>query len=222
MPILKNRRHETFAQQLAQGATAEAAYQAAGYKPDRGNASRLTANDSIRARVAELQEKISEAVIEKTAIDEARVIEELARIAFSDITKAVQWSQEQTETIDEDDDGGVTTIVRTIQNRVLVIPSDKIDADTAAVVASVTLTASGTLAVMMHDKIAALKALGDRFRPAEVAAGQINQNVEFIDGPPRETREQWIERQRLVAAGDGRVGAAMKKPSSRAASGAPQ
>jgi hypothetical protein len=89
--------------------------------------------------------------------------------------------------------------VRTIQNRVLVVPSDQIDADTAAAVASVTLTASGTLAVKMHDKIGALKALSDRFRPAEVAAGQVNQNVEFIDRPPRETREEWLARQARIA-----------------------
>jgi hypothetical protein len=115
------------------------------------------------------------------------------------ITKAVQWSQEQTETIDQDEDGGVTTIVRTIQNRVLVVPSDKIDADTAAAVASVTLTASGTLAVKMHDKIAALRALSDRFRQSEVAPQQFNPNVPFIDAPPPETREQWLARQARIA-----------------------
>ena len=52
---LKNPRHEKFAQGLAQGMTADAAYTEAGYKPDRGNAVRLTANDSICDRVADLQ-----------------------------------------------------------------------------------------------------------------------------------------------------------------------
>jgi hypothetical protein len=55
MPILQNPRHETFAQELAMRKTADEAYETAGYRPDRGNAARLTANDSIRARIAELQ-----------------------------------------------------------------------------------------------------------------------------------------------------------------------
>ena len=59
MSVLSNARHEAFAQALARGATAEDAYAAAGFKPDRGNASRLTANDSVRARVAELQGRAS-------------------------------------------------------------------------------------------------------------------------------------------------------------------
>lgn len=57
MPTLSNPKHERFAQELAKGATADEAYASAGYKPDRGNASRLTANDSVRARVAEITER---------------------------------------------------------------------------------------------------------------------------------------------------------------------
>jgi phage terminase small subunit len=60
MPILKNIRHERFAQGLAKGMIQDAAYEAAGYKPDRGNATRLTAHDSIRARVAEIQARAAE------------------------------------------------------------------------------------------------------------------------------------------------------------------
>ena len=49
---LSNARHEAFAQALASGMTADAAYQAAGYRHSRGNAARLKANESIRKRVA--------------------------------------------------------------------------------------------------------------------------------------------------------------------------
>ena len=56
MPELKNQKHEAFAQQLAKGETADAAYRKAGYSANRGNASRLKANDSIRQRIAEIQE----------------------------------------------------------------------------------------------------------------------------------------------------------------------
>ncbi len=55
MPILKNARHEKFAQELATGKTAAESYVLAGFKPSRKNASRLRANEDISARVAELQ-----------------------------------------------------------------------------------------------------------------------------------------------------------------------
>jgi phage terminase small subunit len=54
MKPLDNQRHERFAQALARGLSATDAYAEAGYQPDRGNAARLTANDSIRQRVAEI------------------------------------------------------------------------------------------------------------------------------------------------------------------------
>lgn len=63
MPILPNPRHEAFAQALAKGKSADEAYQMAGFKPDRGNASRLTANDSVQARVAELQGMAADRVV---------------------------------------------------------------------------------------------------------------------------------------------------------------
>ena len=56
MAALINARHELFAQERARGATADEAYAKAGYKPDRGHASRLAANGSILARIDELLE----------------------------------------------------------------------------------------------------------------------------------------------------------------------
>ena len=55
MPVLKNARHERFAQNLAKGMSADASHTAAGYKPSRQNAARMSAYDDIVGRVAELQ-----------------------------------------------------------------------------------------------------------------------------------------------------------------------
>ena len=55
MPVLKNARHERFAQLIATGSTADAAYKEAGYSPDRGAACRLSAK--VNKRVAELLNK---------------------------------------------------------------------------------------------------------------------------------------------------------------------
>jgi hypothetical protein len=55
VPPLDNARHERFAQNLVQGESASEAYINAGFKGDRGNASRLAASPGVRARIAELQ-----------------------------------------------------------------------------------------------------------------------------------------------------------------------
>ncbi len=57
MPILKNQRHELFCQELAKGKNGDDAYVAAGYLPNRHNASRLKTTETITARVLELQGK---------------------------------------------------------------------------------------------------------------------------------------------------------------------
>lgn len=62
MPVLKNPRHEKFAQALAQGKTADEAYKTAGFKANRGNATTLKANQSISNRVKEIQGRAAERV----------------------------------------------------------------------------------------------------------------------------------------------------------------
>jgi hypothetical protein len=57
MPVLSNPRHERFAQELAKGKTQAEAYAEAGYTPSEPNASRLTSNDKVAARVAEIQDR---------------------------------------------------------------------------------------------------------------------------------------------------------------------
>jgi len=63
MAALSNARHERFAQELAKGKSQSEAYQNAGYEPSEPNASRLTRNDKVQARVAELQERAVENVM---------------------------------------------------------------------------------------------------------------------------------------------------------------
>jgi phage terminase small subunit len=57
MPILRNPRHEAFAQALARGMSAAAAYAEVGYRPHRHNAATLARKEHISVRVAELQEE---------------------------------------------------------------------------------------------------------------------------------------------------------------------
>lgn len=72
---LKNPRYEKFAQALAKGETSDAAYVSAGFKANRGNATRLKANESVQARVTELQARVADMVVE-TVADIARQLDE--------------------------------------------------------------------------------------------------------------------------------------------------
>lgn len=77
MPALSNPKHERFAQALAKGMTQAEAYADAGYKPSEPNASRLTSNDKVQARLAELQERAAV----RAEITVASITERLLAIA---------------------------------------------------------------------------------------------------------------------------------------------
>src|SRR5262245_3735621 len=55
MPPLRNARHERFCLALSEGRSITESYTLAGYKENRGNACRLNADESVQARLAELQ-----------------------------------------------------------------------------------------------------------------------------------------------------------------------
>lgn len=77
MPALTNPKHERFAQALAKGETATAAYEQAGYEPNDGNAARLKGNDRIEARVAEILERAAT----RAEITVASISDRLLKIA---------------------------------------------------------------------------------------------------------------------------------------------
>ena len=81
MPALANAKWERFAQGLAKGKTQAEAYADAGYKPSEPNASRLTSNDKVQARVAELQDigSLRAEVTIASLIQEAAEIQEAAK-----------------------------------------------------------------------------------------------------------------------------------------------
>lgn len=150
MPVLKNAKHEAFAQGLAKGLSASEAYVAAGYKESRSAASRLSANVNIQKRVEEIVQKVSERLIEKTAITKERVAEELAKIAFLDIREAVRWGKSPLDTTSENASPNGLGIYP-----VELVPSEIISDDAAAAVSEVSLTQTG-VKIKMHDKRAAL------------------------------------------------------------------
>src|SRR5262245_420818 len=148
---LANLRHERFAQALARGKTATEAYVLAGYKANDGNASRMKGNERISARVHEIVGRAAE----RAEVDVERILRELAAIAFSRIGKPVTWGP-SVQVREEEEDG---QRVKVIVSAVLRVPSDKLDENTAAAIASVSAGPAGAVRISMHNKLAALVAL---------------------------------------------------------------
>jgi phage terminase small subunit len=174
MGIVINLRHERFAQALAQGKTANEAYALAGYKANDGNASRLKGNERISARVQEIVGRAAE----RAEIDVERILRELAAIAFSNITKAVTWSCEEGE------DGQ--------RVKVLPVPSDKLDEVTVAAISAVSQSSTGALSIKMHDKLAALVALGKHL--GMFAQRTHNTNVHYVISDDPMSEDEWVSR----------------------------
>jgi phage terminase small subunit len=164
--MLRNARHEAFAQGVAEGKSSRAAYMAAFSKCKKdvaadASATKLLSRPEVRARIDEL---IS-AAAEKAGVTIERVVAELARIGFADIRRVVSWGP----------DG------------VVVLDSATIDDDAAAVVAEVCKTGAG-IRVKLRDKVGALEKLGrhlsmfkDKVEVAGAGGGPIK-----LDLPPNE------------------------------------
>lgn len=158
MPVLKNPKHERFAQELANGVSAPIAYVTAGFKANEGNSRRLRSNEAILKRIEailsereHIHSKAIEKAVEVTGISIGRVLTELAKIGFSDIRQAVKWGDGISVVNDEGQP--------TISNGIALVGSDKISDDTAAAISEVAQTREG-LRVKFHDKRAALVDIG--------------------------------------------------------------
>lgn len=148
MPGLLNTRQERFAQALALGHTAYAAYKLAGYQANSKASARLAKSAAIRERVRELLDSAAERV----GVSAERVLRELSRIAFADIRDLVEWRDEEAG-LDEDGEQKI------LPAGVWLKRSDTIADDIAAAIAEVVPTSHGPR-VKLHDKRAALIDLG--------------------------------------------------------------
>jgi phage terminase small subunit len=137
MPVLKNARHELFAQSVAGGMTQTAAAEKAGYRSARGNSTRLITKEEIRRRVAELKEIAARRVEKKLEVSIESVTRELARLGFSN----------------------VTDVIKIKNGKPRVSNTDELSEDVTAAISEIRQTKDG-IVVKMHDKRAALVDLG--------------------------------------------------------------
>ncbi len=129
----------------------------AGYSADTAysQGQRLLKDVDIGAAVDELMARRSM----RTNITQDQVIRELARIGFVDIRKVVQWTNGAAG-FDEDRAEETGEVRISVANFVSLVPSDQIDAESAAAISEISQTKDGALKVKLHDKRAALVDLG--------------------------------------------------------------
>lgn len=151
MAELENLRHERFCLEYVKDLNATRAYVDAGYSP--GGASQAAHN---LLRKSEVQERIAELVREhsdRLRVDATRVLDEYARVAFSDILSVVSVK-----------DGAVA-----------VKPSEEWTENEARAVAEVKTTATGKLTLKMHSKLDALGKLAQHL-------GLLREHIDLTSG----------------------------------------
>jgi len=147
MPVLKNPKHEIFAQQRAKGMSYLMAYVKAGYKRHEGNAYRLSQNESVKRRIADIQAEALTPVIESIQYDTQSVLDELARVGFSSIRNVF------------DDEGFIKSVIDMDDNTLRAIKKikarEEYDDDGKK--------AATLYEIEFWDKLNALSKLGDHF-----------------------------------------------------------
>lgn len=133
-----NTRQAAFCLEYLQDLNATASYKRAGYKPRSDNAaaasaSKLLRNHKIEAALELLKARRSR----KLEITSEAVLEELARLAFSELSDAVEWGP----------------------SGVILKPSDDLPEEIRAAIQEVSETVQGGLKIKLHSKTKALELL---------------------------------------------------------------
>jgi phage terminase small subunit len=107
-------------------------------------------NDEIAAEIA----TATTATFRRLEITRERLIEELARIAFSDISDYVEWGMRERTHVDRSGNAHTDTIAR-----VEVIDSAAINPDARRAISEITEGGNG-LKIKLHNKLDAIRLLG--------------------------------------------------------------
>ena len=89
MPVLPNAKHELFCQHLALGKPASEAYELAGYKPSRSNASVLRAKQNVSDRLNEILQQSERKVVQQIEYTRDTILAELEEARLY----AIEWKQ---------------------------------------------------------------------------------------------------------------------------------
>jgi len=188
MPSLPNARWEAFAQALARGETQAEAYRQVYGKTSYASASTLANRPPVIKRVAELRQKVEAKIVAKVAapaiaanISKARVAEELAKIAFADISKAVVWGTRKVAVQQQGRNAGAVELtVEETRTFVEFLDSESLPPEITAAISEIKMSAEGAITLKFHDKRAALMDLAKLFGWV-IERKEIGQAGEFED-----------------------------------------
>lgn len=176
-------KQQRFVEEYLVDLNATAAYKRAGYVA-KGNAAEVNAARLLRNAQVKIAVEAARAELSKrTEITQDMVLQELAKIGFSDIRKAVRWASNvavaapDERSLDEIIEEGGGEIRHAITNQVELVDSDTIDDDTAAAIAEIAQTDRGGLKVKLHDKRAALVDIGRHLGMFKDGAATVNVNI---------------------------------------------
>jgi phage terminase small subunit len=182
-------KQQRFVQEYLLDLNASAAARRAGYsaKTAQEQGSRLLLNVMVQEAIAEAQDARSK----RTEITQDRVLQELAKIGFADIRKAIRWGatvavpvQSGDDATDFADDGEPVRV----HTDLALIASDEIDDDTAAAISEIKQTKEG-LAIKFHPKLEALGKIGQHlgmFKEKVELTGKDDGPIETVDVTDRE------------------------------------
>ena len=128
----------------------------AGYSPD--TAYSIGSENLKKPEIAAAVDEGRQASLRALGITRERVLEEMARIGFSDIRKAVRWGASVAVPWTGGEAGEVdpeTGEPCRVHHPIALVDSDEVDDATAAAISEVALTKEG-LRVKFHDKLGAL------------------------------------------------------------------
>ena len=192
MPRLLDDRHENFCRFFVRGPNAGSvcnAYEAAGFKRDTGNASRLYRQPNVRERIeelkagdAQLERQALRRALEERGLTKAKAIDEISKMAFGEVTGFV-------------DDGGFIDFKRIAQAGAAIshLSIDCVDVDGKPKVTKIR--------VRMHDK---LKALAEFMRQIDLMHEPPTRDYTGMDARSRvDERREMVARMRDMAQ-DGR------------------
>ena len=150
----------------------------AGYseKTAQEQGSRLLSNVMVAKAIEAAQKERSE----RTEITQDMVLQELAKIGFADIRKAVNWGRSPIDTESEHANPNGLRMYP-----VELVASETIDDDTAAAISEVSLTQSG-IKIKMIDKKAALDSIGKHL-------GMFTEKVDHISSDGTMTPKAAVE-----------------------------
>ncbi|WP_066807156.1 terminase small subunit [Sphingomonas asaccharolytica] len=152
-------KQQRFVQEYLIDLNATRAYRAAGYSGNDNvcgvEGHKLLNNPKVAAAIGAAQQRRSE----RTEITADRVLQELAKIGFADMRRLLKWTGNDPQ-MDESKSEETGDVQISVANLVTLFDSGQLDDDTAAAISEISQTKDGALKVKLHDKQAALVAIG--------------------------------------------------------------